>query len=499
MKKVALKIQNISKSFPGTKALDNVSMDVHEGEVHALVGENGAGKSTLMNIISGVLKADSGSILLDGKEMHFDHPKQAQDAGIAFVHQELAMCPELTVAENLFIGRDFLQGKGLVNFKEMNKCAEEILKPFKHGISPTDRVSSVNIAEQQIIEMVRATSQACKILILDEPTSSLTDTETIVMFKIINNLKAKGISIIYISHKMDEIFQICDRVTVLRDGKYIDTKLVQEVNERDILYMMIGREISDLYPPKGNNITDEVIFEVKNLSKKRKYKNINIKLKRGEVLGIVGLIGAGRTEMACGICGIEKPDSGEMTLEGKPMKVSNFKDAIVQGLTYMTEDRKKQGLYLDFDISKNLTCSNLDKVPNKKIINRREENRIAHDFAERMRIKCSSVEQKVGSLSGGNQQKVMLSKWVFTDPKVLILDEPTRGIDVGEKAQIHKMMRAYANSGIGVIIISSEMPEIIGMSDRVLVMHKGEIIGELSGDEITEKNMIFLATGKQYN
>lgn len=491
--KIVLSVEGIVKKFPGTIALNNVHIEVNEGEVHALVGENGAGKSTLMNIISGVFPPDSGKIFFMGREVDFNNPKEAQDMGIGFVHQELSLCPHLSVAENIFMGRVPTNKIGLTDYKKLFNKSKELLELFHASFSPWDLVGNLNVAEQQIVEIGKALSLDCKLLILDEPTSSLTETETVTLFRIIKDIKAKGISVLYISHRMAEIFEICDSITVFRDGTFVNKVKVQDVNSDDVIQMMVGRNIHNLYPKKSESVGKEVL-SVRNFNKKGVFQNISFSVNKGEILGFYGLVGAGRTEVARAICGIDDRDSGEVYLNGDLVENKNYRETITNGFAYLTEDRKQQGLFLQMTIKQNITAAKLDIVTSGIVIDKHKETDISQKYVNRLNIKISSLDQKVANLSGGNQQKVMIGKWLATNPKVLIMDEPTRGIDVGAKAEIHTMLRELSNQGITVIIISSELPEIIGMSDRVIVMHEGHITGEVVSDEISEENIIKYAS-----
>lgn len=492
---IVLRVQNICKAFPGTQALSDVSFDLRKGEVHALVGENGAGKSTMMNIISGVLTADSGEILLYDKVIKQTTPKEAQEAGIGFVHQELATCTDLTVAENVFMGRlDKFRNKiGLVDYKKLRRRTSEYLKLFNSKINPAAKVGDLKVADQQIIEIVKSLSLDCKIFILDEPTSSLTEAETNKLFKIINGLKQKGISILYISHRLEEIFKLCDRVTILRDGHYIDTLDVKTTTAEEIVKNMVGRTITSFYPNKSNKI-EEAIIEAEGLTISNIFENVSFTLQKGEILGFSGLVGAGRTEVMRGLCGLYKLESGNVILHGKKLNIKSYSDAIDQGIVYLTEDRKLRGLFLNLSVKKNISASTLKKVSNKLLISNRQEVGYSNEYVKKLGIKVPDVEYKVNNLSGGNQQKVMIAKWLAADPKVFILDEPTRGIDVGAKLEIHNMLRDLANQGIGIIIVSSELPEILGMCDRVIVMHEGRVTGEVTDKEISEEKIITLAS-----
>ncbi len=492
---IVLKVKDINKQFPGTKALTDMSFDLRKGEALGLVGENGAGKSTLMNIISGVLQADSGVIELFGKEIRPISPRDAQNAGIGFVHQELSNCTHLSVAENVFMGRlDLFRSRiGFINYKKLNAETRKYLDIFKSRVRPEQKMRELKVADQQIVEIIKSLSLNCKILIFDEPTSSLTEVETETLFRLIKELKAQGISILYISHRMVEVFKLCERITVIRDGFFVDTLDTDKTNFEEIVNKMVGRIITNFYPPKSEKVGD-VIFEVKGLEYKGVFKDINFNLREGEILGLSGLVGAGRTEVACSICGIFKLDQGDIYLKNKKVRINTFAEAIRNGITYLTEDRKLQGLFLQMSIKKNITATNLKKVTTGLAINDKLENQYAAEFTKKLNIKIANVEQKVNSLSGGNQQKVMIAKWLYTNPKVLIMDEPTRGIDVGAKSEIHNMLRDLANQGMAIIVISSELPEIIGLCDRVLVMHDGKVTGELSKDELCEERIIALAT-----
>jgi len=490
-----LRLNGITKIFPGTVALSDVSFSVNKAEIHAIVGENGAGKSTLMNIISGSLLPDKGEIYLEGKKVNIRSPRDAQNLGISIVHQELALCPHLTVAENIYIGRLPEKSAKIVDFKKLNEMSQEVLSLFDEvNIKPTDRVADLNVAQQQIVEIAKAITFNCKLLILDEPTSALSEADAAVLFKIIKDLKAKGISILYISHRLREIFELADRITVLRDGRYITTLNTAETNPDQIVSLMVGREIKEMYPPKADRIGKE-IFRVENISSD-KVQNVSFALHEGEVLGFAGLVGAGRTELAQTICGILPKHCGEIYLEGKKIEINSFEDAIKHKIGYVTEDRKQYGLFLKLPVAYNVSAIYLKYDYKKLLIDRNHEFSLAGEYVKKLNVKTSSYVQLVMSLSGGNQQKVMIAKWLAINPRILILDEPTRGIDVGAKAEIHALLRELAKNGIGIILISSEMPEIIGMCDRVIVMREGRITGELSGDKITEENIMQLAAHK---
>jgi ribose transport system ATP-binding protein len=491
---VILQTVNLTKQFSGTRALDNVSFSLEEGEIHALVGENGAGKSTLMNIISGILKPDSGDLYISGERVEFSNVTQAIACGVGYVHQEKVLCPHISVAENVFMGQRILTKGGAVNYRKMSQYTEEVIKRFGISLDPAVRLSSLSVSNQQIVEIARALARNCKILIFDEPTSSLSDREADKLFEIILNLKEKGLSILYISHRMGEIFKLCDRTTVLRDGKLIDTVKTAHMTPEKIVNMMVGREITQIYPEKAQDI-GQVLFKVEDLNKKGCFEHISFELKKGEVLGISGLVGAGRSEILKAICSIDKADSGNLYFEERPMNFSSFREAIDAGFVYLTEDRKEEGLFLNLSLQNNISVANLKIASKNGIINEKKEAEIAGNYINKLDIRSPSTAQKISLLSGGNQQKAVLAKWLLCDPKVILLDEPTRGIDVGAKREIYHIIRDLAKGGIGVIMVSSELSEIIGMCDRVLVMHEGVMNGELQLGEITESRIIAYASG----
>ncbi len=473
--------------------MNNVSISVKKGEGHALVGENGAGKSTLMNIIGGVYPATSGSVEFLGKEVKFHDTKEAQEAGIGFVHQELNLCPHLSAAENIYMGR-MPKSTGGINWKNLYKEADELLTRLNADFKSNAIISSLTVAQQQIVEIVKALSLDVKLLILDEPTSSLTEKEAKLLFKIIKEIKSQGISILYISHRLEEIFEVCDSMSVLRDGEKVNDVNVSEVNTDQIVQMMVGREIKDMYPPKTDRIGD-VFMEVKNFTREGVFKNVSFEVKKGEILGFYGLVGAGRSEVMRSICGIDPHQGGEVFIEGEKLSISSYKDIINKGVGYITEDRKSQGLFLYKSIMQNVSAAILEKVSKGAFIQASSERQVAKEYSEMLAVKCSSLNEDVNDLSGGNQQKVMIGKWLAIGPKLLILDEPTRGIDVGAKSEIHKLLRKLCNEGMCIVIISSELPEVMGMSDRVVVMHEGVVCGEVTGNEINEENIIIYASG----
>ncbi len=487
----------ITKQFPGTKALDNVQLKVAKGEVHALCGENGAGKSTLMNIIGGLFPPTEGKLFFEGKEIEPKNPRESQRIGIGFVHQELSLCPHLTAAENIYIGR--LPHKGdRIDFKKLWKDADEVLGRFGANFSSKTQVSELTVSEQQLVEIAKSVSMNCKLLILDEPTSSLTDKETKKLFEVVRSLKAEGMAVLFISHRMPEIFAICDKVTVFKDGKYVCTMDTKDINADDIIRAMVGRELGNLYPPKSSRIDEEQeILRVEHLSGSR-FSDVSFSLKRGEILGFAGLVGAGRSEIMRALCAIDPKTSGTVWLNGKEQKFRDYRDAVNEGICYLTEDRKNQGLFLEMSIKSNMTSANLKAVSKGIWLQEKLERKLADTYVEQLSIKIPGIEYPISSLSGGNQQKCLLGKWLSIHPKLIIMDEPTRGIDVGAKSEIHNLLRKLAEEGVGVISVSSELPEVLGVSDRIIVVHEGTLAGEVSGEELaTEENIMRLASGEQ--
>ena len=502
MNEYILLMEHISKTFPGTQALNDVSISLKPGEILAVVGENGAGKSTMMNILGGAFQPDpiinsniESAIIIDGNKMKPYDAAGARAAGIGFVHQELFSCLHLTVAENVFMGQlhNYKTKLGFTDYHKINMETVKYLEIFGSKIKPTQKMRELKIADQQVVEIIKSISINCKILIFDEPTSSLTETEVVYLFETIRRLKDQGIGIIYISHRMEEVFELSDRIVVLRDGYLVDVLNTKETNPSTVVSKMVGRDISDFYPPKSTNI-GETILEVENLCAPGLYHNISFRLRKGEILGFSGLIGAGRTEVAFGICGLIKTISGILRINGKEVTIRSYSDAINNGLVYLSEDRKQLGLFLRMKVKQNICSTNLKGISGKVFIKNDKEIDVAKKYVDQLNIRLNNVEQKVASLSGGNQQKIMVAKWLYTTPKVFILDEPTRGIDVGAKTEIHNMLRLLASEGTGIIIISSELQEIIGMCDRVIIMRENNIMGEIQGDGITEEGIMKMAT-----
>ncbi len=500
-----LETKNITKDFPGVRALDKVSFQLRKGEVLGMVGENGAGKSTLMKILSGAYSFHNyeGEIFLEGEQCNFSGPKDSQAAGIAIIYQELNLIPELTVAENIFLGREPLIGKsGIINQKELFCRTENLLKLLNIPASAHEQIKNLSIGKQQMVEIAKALSYQAKILILDEPTSALTEQEVKSLFKMINSLQERDVSMVYISHKLDEVFEITDRVTVLRDGKVIDTQPTTQLTHQKLVALMVGRDIKDMYP-KGAAQVGEVALEVKNffvdhpfLFGEKVVKNINFKVRKGEILGIAGLMGSGRSELVSAIFGAFPADSaGEIYIEGKEIKINSPYQAINYGLALVTEDRKLFGLVLSMQVGENITLSSLEKLSWYQIIKKRQENKTIKQYIQSLRIKTPAFEAVVNTLSGGNQQKVVIAKWLATNPKVLLLDEPTRGVDVAAKVEIYQLMNELTKEGVAVVMISSDLPEVLSMSDRILVMHEGQIAKEFIGSQATQEKIMFYATG----
>lgn len=495
-----LELVDIKKEFPGAKALDGVSINLISGEIHALVGENGAGKSTLMKILSGIYKPTSGKIFFEGKEIILNNTKEAQELGITIIHQEFSLIPYLNAVDNIFLGREIRKSNGLLDRKLMKEKAQGLLKRIDVDIDLDKTVEELSVAEQQFIEIAKAISVNSKLLILDEPTATLTEGEVKHLFNLMKTLKKNEVTMIFISHHIDEIFQIADRVSILRDGKWIGTESIDKVTEDSIIHMMVGRELKDTFPKRVCSEGDkEVILEVKNL-RNSKVKGVSFKLYRGEILGISGLVGSGRTEVVRALIGADKVEEKEVYIKGKKVNIRTPNEALQFGIALIPEDRKTQGLVLEASIKNNISLSGLKKIINKyRFINRGKEINIVDEYVESLDIKTSSIERLVKNLSGGNQQKVVIAKCLNTECEILIFDEPTRGIDVGAKAEIYKLMRQLVNKGISIIMISSELPEILGMSDRILVMRKGEITGEINPKEANQERIMYYATGGGVN
>ncbi|MGI6152745.1 MAG: sugar ABC transporter ATP-binding protein [Christensenellaceae bacterium] len=496
---ILLDMKNINKSFPGVKALDGVHLEVKKGEIHALLGENGAGKSTLIKILGGIYKADSGEIYVNGEQINIHDVQSAAKTGVSVVHQELCLAGNLTVAENIFVGRVPVKKPfGLTDRKTMNKMARELCLKYGLDLDPETHLDKLTIAQQQMVELAKALSKDARIVVLDEPTGPLTDAEIKKLFDAVRNLKKQGVSFIYISHRMDEIFELADRATILRDGKYIATKEVSDLTYNSLVNLMIGREMSEMFVPPNATVGD-VILEAKNISIGNRVKNVSLKVRKGEVLGLYGLVGSGRTELVRGICGVDKIDSGEIWIEGKKANIHKPQDSIGHGISLVPENRKEQGLILINSVAFNMTIGIWKKIITGIHIRKKYEQNVITKYVEKLAVKTPSLSTLVDNLSGGNQQKVVIAKALATEPKILIMDEPTRGIDVGAKKEIYEIMNALVNEGVAIVMISSELPELIGMSNRVAVMHEGVMTGELAEGEVTEEKIIVFATGGQTN
>lgn len=486
-----LTLKNITKEFPGVKALDDVTINIERGTIHGLVGENGAGKSTLIKILAGIYQPNKGEIILDGKPCRFNSPIEARRAGISVVHQEIKLAEPLSVAENMFLGNVQLKN-GLVDWKGMRRRAREIVEDLGMDIDINAQVSSLTVAKKQIVEIMHAINNNSRILIMDEPSAVLTDRELEVMFRIVKQLRDEGITIIYISHRLDEIFGLCSNVSVLRDGRHIDTIPVASIDRQGLINMMVGREMGQEYPKEVGNVGG-TILEVKNLSRGI-LQDISFEVKSGEVFGISGLVGAGRTELARAILGIDKPESGEVYVRGKKVHYRTFADAIRDGLGLIPEDRKLQGLVQIMSVKRNTTLVNMKRVLRAGVISSSLEETLSKEYADKLHVVTPSMETEVQYLSGGNQQKVVIAKWLFQNSEILFLDEPTRGIDVGAKAEIYRLINRMAKEGKTIIMISSEMPELLGMCDRIMVMHEGHKMGELNAAEATQEKIMALCS-----
>lgn len=485
-----LEMRNISKAFSGVQALDDVQLHLKGGEVHALMGENGAGKSTLMKILTGVYQRDSGEVLLNGEPVKYNNTAEALADGVVIVHQELNMMDELTVYENLFIGRESMTG-GLINDKENIRKAEELFNQLGVSIDPNIKVGALTVGQQQMVEIAKAVSHDARIVVFDEPTSALTRNEIEELFTIINDLKEKNVGIIYITHRMNEVFQIADRITVLRDGGYIGTKEAVNTSQDDLINMMVGRELTEEVKTESQVPEDaEVVLEVENLAAGRMVKNVSFSLRKGEILGVSGLMGAGRTEMARLIYGAEQPESGVIKLHGEEVKINSTSDAVDLGIGYLSEDRRRYGVLTDKNVGENTVLPSIQEYIANILINDRKAKKDALKYNEKVKTKMTSIDQVVRTLSGGNQQKVVVAKWLLRDSEILIFDEPTRGIDVGAKSEIHNLMQELADQGKSIIMISSEMQEILRMSDRIVVMCEGNVTGIIPIEEATQEKIL---------
>jgi ribose transport system ATP-binding protein len=496
MDDVLIKMEGIVKQFPGVLALDQCHFELCAGEVHALVGENGAGKSTLMKILGGIYHKDAGKIFIEGQEVEIHNPRMAQQMGISIIHQELNLMPHLTVAQNIFIGREpRAMVPIVVDDKTTNKEAERLFEMLSLSLDPNTKIADLTVAKQQMVEIAKALSFNAKILIMDEPTAALTEAEIDDLFNIIKQLRQQGVGVIHISHRLEELKQIADRVTVMRDGRVIDTLLTEEANIDKVISLMVGRTIYESEPEIPENPSEEIVLEVRNLNRGRILQNVNFNLKKGEILGFAGLMGAGRTEVARAIFGADQFDVGEIFIKGQQVQIKNPRDAVNYGIGYLSEDRKRYGLTLGMDLKENIVMSSMKKFLRGGVwVDFKKAAVRALDMVKALDIKTPSIEQKVKFLSGGNQQKVVIGKWLTADTDILIFDEPTRGIDVGAKSEIYKLLNELAHQGKSIIMISSELPEILRMSHRVVVMCEGRVTGVLAANEMTQESIMKFAT-----
>lgn len=492
---ILLRATDITKSYAGVQALKSASFELCSGEVHALIGENGAGKSTLIKIITGAVEADGGTLELERQAITNNSPRVAKDLGIAAIYQQPALFPELTVAENIALGLEQSGFFGRVDWRKRKTRAKELLEQIGAKIDPETEAGELSMPQQQLVEIARALGANAKVLILDEPTASLAEEDTQNLFRVINNLRERSVGMIYISHRLEELPVIADRVTVLRDGRTIDTRLMSEVNRQELIQLMVGRELSAVFPKKEVEL-GEVVFEIRRLSCfETGVSDVSFSVRAGEIVGFAGLVGAGRTDLARTIFGLAPSDEGEILLRGEQIKINNPAQAIERSIAFLPEDRRRHGVVLDLPIAANITLASLDKLSNFGAMNFKREKEIAADYTRRLGIKTPSIFATASTLSGGNQQKVALSRWLVTKPSVLILDEPTQGIDVGAKSEIHALMTELAAQGVAILMISSELPEILGMSDRIVVMQHGKVAGILERTEATQEKVLALALG----
>ncbi len=489
MSEAILRLSSISKSFSGVHALRNVQIELHPGQVHALLGENGAGKSTLVKVITGVHQPDTGEIYLDGKKIVLSDPRDATLRGISAIYQELSIFPDLDIAENIFVGRRPTIGAGVVSWARMYRESGKLLEQLGVRLPLKTKARALSIAQQQMVEIARALSMNARILIMDEPTSALTLSEVDELFRIVRRLRSDGTAVLFISHRLEELFEIADQVTVLRDGAYVDTRPMTGVTQDELIRMMVGRQVTDLFPkkevPQG-----KAVLRVKNLSRKGAFEDVSFDLHSGEILGLAGLVGAGRTEVSQSLFGVEPATGGTIEIDGQPVEITSPQQAMQYGLALVPEDRQHHGLVLPMDITDNITLPRLASFCTRGWVRAKEARQSAFDSASQMEVKATTTWQKVRELSGGNQQKVVLAKWLSTNPRILILDEPTRGIDIGTKAAVHSLMVELAARGIAILMISSELPEVLGMSDRILVMREGRVTGLFERSEATQEKIL---------
>ena len=496
-----LELRGISKHFGASRALAGVHFSLRRGEIHALCGENGAGKSTLMKIIDGIHQPDAGDIVLEGDKVVIDSPAQAMRLGIGLVHQEIALCGDATVAENIFMAEVSASRRAWMDYRALNERARTVLARLGQHIEPHRRVDELPISTQQLVEIAKALTLNCKVLILDEPTAALTEVESAALFRVLHDLKAQGIGIIYISHRMAEIFAHCDRATVLRDGRDVHCAPIDTLNPDALVRAMVGRDLGNYYPPKAEDLDDRAapaqpLLEVDDLSDGEVVHGISFALRRGEILGIAGLMGAGRSELAETLCGLRRARRGAVRLKGRTLAIGKYRDALQHGIAYLSEDRKQAGVFLELSVAQNISSMAPARVSSRwGLIRQAAQSRLAQELGARLNLKSDGVDCGTATLSGGNQQKVAIAKLLATHPSVLLMDEPTRGVDVGAKSEIHHILRDLASQGVGVIVISSELPEIIGLCDRALVIREGRLAGEVAAHDMTEERLLRLASG----
>lgn len=491
-----VEMEHIHKSFSGNQVLTDVRLNIEKGEVHALMGENGAGKSTLIKILTGIYARDSGTVTVKGTEREYTNPKQSEEDGIAVIHQELNIIPYLSVSENMFLGKEITYGKsGILNNKAMRKQTKARLEELGvTNIHPDETAGNLSVGKQQMIEIAKALATNAELIVMDEPTAALTEREIENLFSVIDSLQQREVSIIYISHRMEEIFKICDRITVLRDGEYIGTEKIADTDFASLVKMMVGRDLGEQFPERAE-VAGDVLFQVENLGCDGQFRDINFDVKQGEILGVAGLMGAGRTEIMETIFGFTKPDNGSITLEGKKLSIQHPRDAIKAGIGFITEDRKAKGLILDASIRENISLTNMGTVSRNGVVSSSREAKLTQKLMDRLNVKARNKEQDVKSLSGGNQQKVVIAKWLGIQPKLLILDEPTRGVDVGAKKEIYSIMNELTRNGVAIIMISSELPEVLGVSDRIMVIHEGSLATIVDCENTNQEKIMTAATG----
>ncbi|MGI5253394.1 sugar ABC transporter ATP-binding protein [Actinacidiphila glaucinigra] len=490
-----LALEGVSKSFGAVRALRGVSLRLHAGEAHALAGENGAGKSTLIKTLAGVHRPDTGTVLLDGRPVEFHGPGDARDAGVAVIYQEPTLFPDLSVAENIFVGRQPRRSLGRVDHKAVREAAADLFRRLGVDLDPEQPARGLSIADQQLVEIAKALSFDARVLIMDEPTAALTGSEVSRLFGVVKSLREQGAAVLFISHRLEEIFALCQRVTTLRDGAWIASEPLDGLTEDDLVRRMVGRDLDELYPKQDAEI-GEVALSVRRLTREGVFTDVSFEVRRGEIVGLAGLVGAGRSEVARAIFGVDRRDAGEVVVDGKPLRGGAPSLAMAAGIALVPEDRRAQGLVMDMSIERNIGLTGFPATTKGGLMSRRAERSRALDWAVRLQVKYARLADVVGTLSGGNQQKVVLAKWLATAPEVLIVDEPTRGIDVGTKAEVHRLLSRLAAEGVAVLMISSDLPEILGMADRVLVMHEGRLAAEIPRSEATEESVMAAATGR---